>query len=89
MALDIKMKEITLTSGEIETLLGDLCVRLGFCLPPQEQDRLIDAPPSSARVFTDAVFMAEGMNPETADRQLYKQVLLTVESAFERSKSNA
>ncbi|MFF9488379.1 hypothetical protein [Streptomyces sp. NPDC014676] len=47
----------------IRELLHELCVDLGFCLPPHEQQRLREAPPADADSFADAVFAAEGMNP--------------------------
>ncbi|MBO8192284.1 hypothetical protein ITI46_11485 [Streptomyces oryzae] len=51
------------TEAEVQRLLYELCVDLGFCLPPQEQRRLYAAPPADPDTFTDAVFEAEGMNP--------------------------
>ena len=53
----------TPTARQIEYLLGDLCSRLGFCLPPEEYDRLLAQPPADVDAFTDAVFEAEGMDP--------------------------
>ncbi|MFD7702901.1 hypothetical protein [Streptomyces caelestis] len=47
----------------IRELLHELCVDLGFCLPPHEQRRLREAPPADADGFTDAVFTAEGLDP--------------------------
>jgi hypothetical protein len=74
-----------LDPSEVEALLGKLCVDLGFCLPPDAQDQLIENPPSDTRAFTDAVFIAEGMNPETARRELYRQVQECVSAAFARA----
>jgi hypothetical protein len=54
---------------EIQRLLDELCVRNGFCLPPQAQEQLRRTlPPFDVDKFTDAVFAAEGMDP-----RLYKQ----------------
>jgi hypothetical protein len=47
----------------VARLLNDLCVRLGYCLPPGDQQRLIDDPPTSVDEFTDAVVAAEGLDP--------------------------
>lgn len=47
-----------LSEPEAHKLLYDLCVRLGFCLPPQEQRRLKENPPPDVRSFNDAVFVA-------------------------------
>ena len=53
---------------DLQGLLDELCVRLGFCLPPQEQERLRQTrPPLDVDEFTDAVFVAERMDP-----RLYK-----------------
>lgn len=67
---------------QVESLLSKLCIEMGFCLPPSEHQRLVDAPPQDVRAFTDAVFVAEGMNPEMADRHLYRQVRDAVAQAF-------
>jgi len=68
--------------AELHRLLDHLCVQLGFCLPPDEQARLAEHPPDSADAFTDAVFEAEGLDPATADRHLYRQVRNKVREAF-------
>ncbi|MBD0421680.1 hypothetical protein AB0L35_07740 [Streptomyces sp. NPDC052309] len=49
--------------AKVRQLLYELCVDLGFCLPPQEHHRLQEAPPADVDGFTDAVFEAEGMDP--------------------------
>ena len=74
-----------LSRREAETLLSKLCVDLGFCLPPVEQDRLASDPPKDVRAFTDAVFTAEGLDPATADRHLYRQVRDVIAVAFQDS----
>jgi hypothetical protein len=73
-----------LSAAEVASLLSTLCVRLGFCLPPAESERLCQTVPSSIDAFTDAVFTAEGLPPETADRHLYRQVRASVAAAFKR-----
>ena len=71
-----------LSSTEVTSLLSRLCVDLGFCLPPADCERLrADCPPDVAS-FTDAVFAAEGLPPETADRHLYRRVRAEVAAAF-------
>ncbi|MDT0545923.1 MULTISPECIES: hypothetical protein [Streptomyces] len=52
-----------LSPSAVHELLYELCVDLGFCLPPHEQRRLREAPPADADEFTDAVFRAEGLDP--------------------------
>jgi hypothetical protein len=57
----------------VESLLYELCVDLGFCLPPDERIRLRDSPPRDVDAFTDAVFVAEGLDPRL-DTWLRRQV---------------
>jgi len=64
-----------------DRLLAELCVDLGFCLPPEDQERLRDSPPTTIDAFTDAVFLAEGMDP-LAHPQLRKQVRERVTKYF-------
>ncbi len=55
-------------------MLEKLCVELGFCLSPLVRDQLAKAPPDDANEFARAVFTAEGLNPDAADRHLFRQV---------------
>jgi len=73
-----------LTPVQVGKLLDRLCVDLGFCLPPDDGMRLAKNPPGDVRSFVDAVFPAEGMSPEMADRHLYRQVTKVVREAFPR-----
>lgn len=57
-------------------------MRLGFCLPPVERQRLAENPPREVLAFTDAVFVAEEMDPVIGDRHLYRQVRELVREAF-------
>jgi hypothetical protein len=53
--------------------VDELCLNLGFCLPPREQQRLRESPPLNIEAFTDAVFAAERLNsfyPATLRRQM-------------------
>ena len=52
-----------LSSPQVEALLYELCVVLGFCLPPDEQARLRESLPTEVDAFTDAVIRAEGLDP--------------------------
>ena len=69
-------------TAHLEQLLDRLCIQLGFCLPPIERLRLAENPPQSAEAFTDAVFTAEGLDPSTADRHLYRRVRDLVREAL-------
>jgi hypothetical protein len=57
----------------VQHLMDELCIDLGFCLPPVDQDRLRHEPPLDPDAFVDAVFVAEGLDPHL-DRQLRRQV---------------
>jgi hypothetical protein len=63
-------------------LLCELCLDLGFCLPPSEQTRLAVERPSSADELTDAIFAAEGLDPTLANRTLWKKVRDRVPTYF-------
>jgi len=52
-----------LSPNQVQALLSELCVVLGFCLPPDEQARLRESPPTEVDAFTDAVIRAEGLDP--------------------------
>lgn len=67
----------------IEQLLEELCTQLGFCLAPDEQARIIAAPPNRVDDFTDEVFRAEGLDPIYADGQLRADVREMVAAFFE------
>ena len=64
--------------------MNDLCLDLGFCLPPHELSKLENSATSDADAFTDAVFVAEGLDPLTADRRLWHAVRDRVAIAFRR-----
>ncbi|MBC7796833.1 MAG: hypothetical protein H7Z37_08175 [Pyrinomonadaceae bacterium] len=70
--------------AEVESLLSKLCIDLGFCLPPEDENLLREKPPSDVDAFTDAVFLAEGLDPQHVDRHLYRQVREVVWQAFEK-----
>lgn len=71
-----------LSPDQCSRLLDELCVRLGFCLPPLDRQRLAEDPPAEVLAFTNAVFVAEEMDPVTSDRHLYRQVRDLVREAF-------
>jgi hypothetical protein len=74
-----------ISEAEAVTVLGILCVKYGFCLPPLWHARLRTCPPKSVAKFTDTVFHAEGLDPVTADRAMYRAMFEEVRAAFERS----
>jgi hypothetical protein len=75
-----------ITPQEAERVLGILCTKYGFCLPPLWHARLRDCPPRSVAKFTDTVFHAEGLDPIAADSAMYKAMATEVRLGFERSK---
>ncbi|MFC5753012.1 hypothetical protein [Actinomadura rugatobispora] len=67
---------------DIGALLYDLCVRLGFCLPPDEQAALRTSPPTDVDAFTEAVYRAEGLEGSPKD-DLWMEVRETVRQTYE------
>ncbi|MFG1798408.1 hypothetical protein [Nocardia sp. NPDC049149] len=70
------------------SLLDNLCVDLGFCLPLDEKSRLCTSPPKDVDSFTDAVFVAEGMDP-SGDKRLRELVRQKVMHAFHHPRPDA
>jgi hypothetical protein len=58
----------------VRRLLSELCDDLGFCLAPADRTRQQEQVPPSVDSFTDAVFLAEGLDPRLADKQLWRAV---------------
>ena len=71
-----------LNSLEIEVLLGKLCIELGFCLSPEAHSQIVSLAPPDVGQFVAAVVSAEGLDPDTMDRELYRQVRTFVAKAF-------
>lgn len=67
---------------DVARLLENLCVRLGYCLPPEAQQSLVAAPPQSIDAFTNAVIRAEGRDPILVDNHSWRQVRAIVAEAF-------
>lgn len=63
-------------------LLNDLCVELGYCLPSNEQDKIIADPPASVDAFTDVVVLAEGFDPVLMPTDQRQRVRRMVAAAF-------
>lgn len=58
-----------MTEDQVEALLRRLCVDLGFCLPPDAYERIVDHPPETSDAFARAVFEAEGLNYDADPRE--------------------
>jgi hypothetical protein len=78
-----------LTRSEVASLLDRLCANAGFCLPSAEHDKLLENPPGDPAAFTDAVFLAEGLDPQTAQLSLYRGILNFVTAVFRHSSEHA
>jgi hypothetical protein len=76
-----------MTPRRVDVLLSVLCQNLGFCLPPAEQARLQEEPPSDVDAFTDAIFVAEGMPPD-GDLHLRRQVRAVVAKHFWQAETD-
>lgn len=74
---------MSLMESDVEALLYRVCVDLGLCLDPGACDHLVTHAPDDVDAMTDAIFVAEGISPATANRALYGQVRAYVASAFE------
>ncbi len=72
----------TLSKQEAQKLLDVLCLNLGFCISPEDYKQIASDPPPSVSGFVEAVFAAEGLNPDTADQSLLRQVRDVVAERF-------
>jgi hypothetical protein len=72
---------LVMTPARVDALLYELCAKLGFCLRHEDWARLRERPPLEVDAFTDAVFMAEGMRPES-DLHLRREVHKRVREHF-------
>jgi hypothetical protein len=52
-----------------ERALEELCVKLGYCLAPDEQATILSNPPLNADAFVDGVLVAEGRDPNLITKQ--------------------
>jgi hypothetical protein len=76
-----------LSPVQVESLLYELCVALGFCLPPDEQARLREFPPADVDAFADAVIRAEGLDPHVdVPRQLRRDLKARVAEHFRKAE---
>ncbi len=59
---------------DIGHLLYELCTKLGYCLPPEDQARILAAPPGDVDSFTDEVLRVEGLDPTSVDRHQRREL---------------
>jgi hypothetical protein len=62
-------------TSRVDAALEELCVKYGYCLPPDDRDRLLAAPPETADAFADAVLIAEGLDLNGRDRATVVEVI--------------
>ena len=79
----------TLTVEESEAVLGILCIKYGFCLPPDAYDSLADFPPTTPGAYVEAVVIAEGLDPLALDSEMVEAMQAVVRDAMARSSSAA
>ena len=83
------MKHKQKTQGlerELQTLLDELCVELGICLPPLDKKRIESADFYAAQDFAADVFEAEKMKPED-HQSLFRQIKRRFTDRFGNSVS--
>jgi hypothetical protein len=76
-----------LSDRDVDLLLEDLCVNGGYCVPPQVNAQLRNAPPGTPETFAETVVRAEGFDPALNPHE-YRSVLKVVARAFRRSASS-
>jgi hypothetical protein len=83
--------KLHLAPEDVDSLLADLCVTLGFCLPPGARNRLRNSPPRTVDRFTDVVFEYEGLDPTSVQhaKRLRPEVQAMVSKYFEATKSSS
>ena len=69
----------------METLLLELCTELGYCLTPNDHERLLQMATDDVDVFTRAVLDAEGLE-EPFDKSQWASVRSLVARHFDRMR---
>jgi hypothetical protein len=81
------MDKVLLPPERVEELLGELCAKLGYCLPTPAHIRIINSPPRTVDRFTDVVIRADGDDPSWPGcRKVRRQVREVVELHFEAER---
>jgi hypothetical protein len=66
---------------QIRAVLSELCVRLGYCLPPSEYEAVESDPPTNPLAFAELAVTLEGVGELDADA--FERVLEIVVKTFQ------
>jgi hypothetical protein len=72
---------------KVDRSLDQLCIDMGFCLVGSQRSQLLNKLPLGIDDFTDALFIAEGLEPQIKT-QLRKQVRERVAARFDAEVIN-
>lgn len=53
--------------------LSELCSKLGYCLPGDQQEAILANPPANAEAFVEAVLIGKGRDPEQVELLVSKE----------------
>lgn len=68
---------------QVDRLLDELCIELGFCVSPTTRVRLQRHPQPEIAAMTDCLFRAKRINPQTAGaEQMFQEVLSLVATHY-------
>ncbi len=71
---------VRLSPNAVEKLLNDLCIDLGYCLPPKAYEKIVNNPPTDPKSFSKIVMDLEGAG--TNDRIMFQSVFECVCKVF-------
>jgi len=54
--------------------LDVMCVKYGYCIPPEAVEAIAANPPTDPDGFVDAVLVAEGLEPMLVDKSQRRQL---------------
>ena len=72
---------VRLSTSRTEALLNELCAQLGWCLAPDDFDRIVANPPTDPQAFAELVVELDGGGVD--DPALFFPVLELVLKTFE------
>lgn len=78
---------MTSEDAELRWLREDLCGKLGICLAERQINGLVRDQPRERDSLSDAILVAEGLDPLTVDERLRTQVRERVAVFLERTSS--